>query len=137
MPFLGLIDTQGHEVRGEGYHRIDMSEIRFKISPPRNVTSHFEFVNTSAILWSYSQNQWPTVSGVGIYNEVDDKRPLIIRTFLSSPMHVPVGDTIIMAPGQLTMDHLVTPNERRNAPLNEKRSKSRCPKCGAMMETKE
>jgi hypothetical protein len=132
MPFIGLIDSHGKEIKGAGYHRIDMSEINFKITPPRNADVHLTFVNTSTVKWPVAQKQWPDVHGCAVFTEIDDEQPAFVRKFTSPSQSVAADSYLAMGPGQLSMDQTVTPNERRNAPPTR-----RCPKCGTVMETEE
>jgi hypothetical protein len=132
MPFIGLTDVHGKEIKGDGYHRIDMSEINFKITPPRSADVHLTFVNTSTLKWPVAQRQWPDVYGCAVFTEIDDESPSFVRPFSHSPQHVSADSFLAIGPGQLTMDQTITPNERRNAPPNR-----RCPKCGTIMEPEE
>ncbi len=124
MPFMGLIGANGHEIIGDGYHRIDMSETRFKISPPNNPKVHYVFINVDAIYFPAAKNPWPEISGCCVYAEIDDERPIIVRSFPGTPKRLNVGGILSMGPGQLTMEMTVRSN-------NE--TELKCPKCGALI----
>lgn len=128
VPFLGLIDLQGLEIVAAGYHRIDMSNFPFKVSPPNDPSVHFIFVNLTLIQWPIAKEKWQDVSGCCVFSEVDDEKPTIVRMFPGPPKQVSVDETVGMGPGQLKLDLTVTPNERRNY------KPQRCPKCGAEIE---
>jgi hypothetical protein len=120
MPFLGLIDSQGEEIGGDGYHRIDASEITFKLSPARDAGIDFIFVNVSMIAWPKAKNTWPDVSGFCVFAEVDALQPVIRRQFSRAPMKILAYDNVAIAPGRFTIEHTVSSNIKRQ----------RCPKCG-------
>ncbi len=124
MPFMGLLDKHGTEIKGKGYHRIDGSEITFKISPSNDPSVHWIFVNTSPVIWPTAISPWPNVHSVCVYNEIDDEMPIVI-----TPLHVNgfvKGDLLVMAPGQLTMTMRI--NKPGKSP-----SRDRCPECGKLL----
>lgn len=132
MPFLGLIDVRGQEIKGRGYHRLDMSEITFKITPPRDPSIHLTFVNQSPVRWPRAEGNWLEVSGCCIFAEIDDEKPLAVFQFDSLSKRVRAYELLAMERGQLIINHTVTPNERRNY-----RPPKPCPKCGYVTEETE
>lgn len=128
MPFLGLVDPHGIEIKASGYHRIDLSQFPFKISPPNDPTIHFVFINQIAIMWPAAKGKWPDVSGCCVFAEIDDEKPVIVRMFPGPARRLLAGEILSMGPGQLRLDQTVTPNERRNYKMRK------CPKCGAEVE---
>ncbi len=128
MPFLGLVNAYGEEIKASGYHRIDLSQFPFKISPPNDPAIHLVFINQTSIVWPMAKGKWPEVSGCCVFAEIDDEKPVIVRMFPGPPRRLIVGETLAMGPGQLRLDQTITPNERRNF------GKRKCPKCGAEVE---
>lgn len=123
MPFMGLLDKHGKELKGDGYHRIDSSGITFKISPSNEPNVHWVFVNTSAVIWPTATGPWPNVHSVCVYNEIDDELPIVI-----TPLHASgfgKGDLLVMAPGQLTMTMRINPPG--------KPGRARCSECGKLL----
>ncbi len=97
MPFMGLLDGDGREIKGKGYHRIDGGTVTFKMSPTNIPGVHWLFVNASSIVWT-AKGTWPRACFCAVYDEVDDKQPLVTVPLDTETNDVRAGDTIMMMP---------------------------------------
>ncbi len=135
MPFFGLVGGNKKEIFGSGYHRLDMSDITFKISPSKSQRVHYIFVNMSSVTWPVAKERWPDVHGCAVYTEVDDEDPVIVRMF-DGPRRIDIGCTLSMTPGQLTVESTISkPLDGENKLTQDKpsRIKIKCPSCGEII----
>lgn len=105
MPYYGLLDERGHELQGGGYHRLDVANAHFKISPPSvRKTDHLTFINVEAIQWPQPKGLAPweawDAHSIALFDEVDSKVPLS-SVPLEHRRHVHDGDLLIIAPGSI------------------------------------
>jgi len=99
MPYYGLLDQFGRELRSGGYHRLDAANARYKISPPSvKPADHLTFVNADSIQWPPAGAAW-AVEALAIFDEADSPNPLVTTPISRGKLSV--GDIILIPAGGL------------------------------------
>jgi hypothetical protein len=103
MLFMGLLDEKCREIAGDNYHRLDLSDVYFKVSPPHphDHNMHLTFVNVSPIRWECLGKRWPPIYNFAVYEHVDSDIPMLVRP--TGSKRVIWGDTLVIAPGGLVL----------------------------------
>ncbi len=99
MPYFGILDNKGRELTSKGYHRIDASNTKFKISPPQSAVDHMTMVNVDQVVFPAAQEEWKLVSDLALYDEPDSDMPLITAPIGTT--HVYPDSMIVIAAGFL------------------------------------
>lgn len=97
MPYFGLLDRNGKEIRGAGYHRLDAAEFRFKMSPGKDGGPELSFINLDPIMFPAARENWPIVACIAIYDEIDSRDPIAAKPLLDT-IKCSAGDHIGLAP---------------------------------------
>jgi hypothetical protein len=103
MPFLGLFGPDFREINKKGYHRLDLSNYTFKISPPPDNASPdmvIAIINVDYILWPMAKENWGAIEGLALYRDPDSVEELIAWQW-HGPKNVKRGDQICSSPGAL------------------------------------
>ena len=105
MPYIGLLDDNGHEINGPGYYRLDMSAFKWGISPPPRTKpeAHMAFVNLDHMQFP---NAMVTcrVWGMALYDDVDNPIPFYCSPIPGGPVTLINGGPIGMGPGVICFD---------------------------------
>ena len=80
MPYLGLLDAGGHEIKASGYCRIDLDPYVFKLALYRQ-TPTFLFTNADRIKWRAKARGWPNVYCICGFFDENAKRPVCTSKF--------------------------------------------------------
>lgn len=103
MPYWGLVQTNGRELRAPGYHRIDMMSIQWAMTVPHDgdpLEVDFGFINIMPFLFGPAEADWPPVQ-LAFFREIDDPAPRAVRQ--REPYHVLKGDKLYCVPGAVRL----------------------------------
>ena len=103
MPYIGIFRDDGREVDAPGYHRLDLSRYRFKLSPP-DKGGHFMVINVDPIVWEMTTHAWDVVKSAALFDEVDDREPFHFLGSRFDPVEVGVARQVEFGPGKLCFD---------------------------------
>ena len=113
MPYIGLLDKYDREIVGGGYHRIDMTELSFKLSPSSDPGRwHYAVLLDQEVSW-VAQDTWLEVWALAVFDEIDDREPINSALLNSGPCQLRKHDKLRVQRGALKLDVVFTGNRAR------------------------
>ncbi len=98
MPFLGLT-KDAKEISGGGYHRLDLSNISFGMSPGETRSDRVTFVNKDPLTFGPATGPWGVIQGTAVYDEVDSEDYICNVEFTSGILRVERSESVNLPPG--------------------------------------
>lgn len=102
MPYWGLVQEDGRELKAAGYHRIDMLSISWVMTEPHDRDPNevdFGFTNVTPFVFGAAECDWPPVQ-LAFFRELDDPAP---RAVQQRSFHVLKDDRLYCAPGAVRL----------------------------------
>jgi hypothetical protein len=94
---IGLIGEIGREISGEGYERIDGSNIPFRVAELGDFP--ITFVNVMSVYWRPARAAWGKIRAIACYR--DGAHEPFLCCELEAPVDLKARETFSLAPGKL------------------------------------
>ncbi len=98
MPYLGLT-KDNIEISGSGYHRLDLSNISFGMSPGETRNDRVTFINTTPLTFGPAAGPWGNVNGTAVYDEIDSQDYICNVEFQSGVLRIEHSESVSLPPG--------------------------------------
>src|SRR5215471_774461 len=99
MPYYGLLDSNGRELVGAGYHRVVCEQARYVLTAAQTAEHDHCFINLEEISFPLAFGYWDVVS-IAVYDEADSIEPFV-KSRLAHRRLLMYGDMLRAPPGSI------------------------------------